>query len=60
MDYLRNNEDEDLDFTVVLDGRKVRIGCESDTFDPLKEDDEANEQNIEILNSLKVKDQGVV
>ena len=57
-EYLRENENYEI--SIVLDGRKVRIGCGDDEFDPLNKNDEANEKNIKIFESLKVKEKKVV
>lgn len=53
-EYLNSFDDFYCDF--ALDGRKVRLGFESEKFNPLDENDSANTENIELLEKLIVKD----
>ena len=58
IEYLESLDDlENIRSTVVLDGRKVRLGFESDEFEPLKRDSAENTMMIELLDKLKVVDQ---
>jgi len=51
---------EETDTTVVLDSRKVRLGFESDAFDPLRIDPESDEEssNRRLIQLLKVRSEG--
>jgi mannose-6-phosphate isomerase class I len=56
IEYLQTLENEDVETTVVLDGRKVRLGFESDKFEVLdyKYNDgyQKHNENIELIESL--------
>jgi hypothetical protein len=58
IEYLRLMQE--IDTTIVLDSRKVRLGFESPAFDPLSEaaDESTESPNRQLMQLLKVRAEG--